>query len=794
MTLLPSPLLKSFYTYLYCLLLFVALCFSGPSAAETINPVKTATPLLADARVKIDEIRNRLHDDNEDTELADWRKKALDIQSQANVLAELLEPKLSDVTARLTELGSAPEETQEAKDVAARRAQLLEDSSQLDAQLKLARLLSVEAAQIAEQISTLRRSHFQAQLGERRSSILSGSFWKDLKTDSPRDWQRLLNLAKGISASATQTPINVWAALIGGMIAAALLHIACGQLFVRLTAKRVPSGRLRRSFLAFCVVILNIVTPTIIFTLLYIGLSWSNGLADGTKALLLSLITTVCFAGCAAGLGRALLAPGRPSWRLPSISNSVAYGMRWVPAALGAIIVLIWLADSLPILIDASLTTTIFATSLAALVFLAALAWTLSRWRRLSKSVVQEDGSTKSANRPMWVTVLSRIIWIAIACSTISILAGYVAFGSFIAKQILWFVVIFCATYLLCILIADGFNALLTSPSDTTEQRHQQSRAQAAVLLTGVARVIVGILAFTLLLAPFGEGPSELLHRIQLVLEGLQVGEVHLRPQALLQGIVVLAICLLAVRFIKRWLIQRYLPTTNLDPGMQTSAATLFGYAGMVLAVAMSLSALGLGLERVAWIASALSVGIGFGLQAVVQNFVSGLILLAERPVKVGDWVSLGGVEGDILRINVRATEIQMSDKSTVIVPNSEFITKTVRNVTHDDPMGLVQVKFPMPFDTDVQQVRDIMLAAFLANEGILDTPAPAVFLEGIDTGRLMFNARGYVSTPRNAYSVRSALLYSILERLNEAKIPLSTPSTMLLTTQDKEPPSEKTT
>src|SRR3546814_5716488 len=132
---------------------------------------------------------------------------------------------------------------------------------------------------------------------------------------------------------------------------------------------------------------------------------------------------------------------------------------------------------------------------------------------------------------------------------------------------------------------------------------------------------------------------------------------------------------------------------------MRLSAATLFGYAGYVLVFSLTLSAVGIGLERVAWIASELSVGIGFGLQAVVQNFVSGLILLAERPVKVGDWVSLGGVEGDILRINVRATEIQMSDRSTVIVPNSELVTKTVRNVTHSNPLGVVQVKLTMPLD-----------------------------------------------------------------------------------------------
>lgn len=197
-----------------------------------------------------------------------------------------------------------------------------------------------------------------------------------------------------------------------------------------------------------------------------------------------------------------------------------------------------------------------------------------------------------------------------------------------------------------------------------------------------------------------------------------------IRPAALIQALLVLVVGFVALGLFKRWLQNSYLPTTNLDTGMQVSFITLFGYIGGVLAVALALSAAGIGLERIAWVASALSVGIGFGLQAVVQNFVSGLILLAERPVKVGDWVSLGGVEGDIRRINVRATEIQLGDRSTVIVPNSEFITKTVRNVTLANPLGLVQVKLPLPLGTDAQAARALILSTFVDNPDVLDAGA----------------------------------------------------------------------
>jgi len=129
----------------------------------------------------------------------------------------------------------------------------------------------------------------------------------------------------------------------------------------------------------------------------------------------------------------------------------------------------------------------------------------------------------------------------------------------------------------------------------------------------------------------------------------------------------------------------------------------------------------------------------------------------------------------------VRATEIQMGDRSTVIVPNSEFITKTVRNVTHSNPLGLVSIKLPMPLGTDAQKVRKLMQDAFEAHEDVLDAPAPSVALDGIDGSNLIFNASGFVSSPRAAYGVRSTLLFDILSRLNAEGMAMAKQSTTML-------------
>jgi potassium-dependent mechanosensitive channel len=218
---------------------------------------------------------------------------------------------------------------------------------------------------------------------------------------------------------------------------------------------------------------------------------------------------------------------------------------------------------------------------------------------------------------------------------------------------------------------------------------------------------------------------------------------------------------------------------------MRASLVTLVGYVGMVLLAGVVMSTLHISLTNLTWVVSALSVGIGFGLQAIVQNFISGLILLTERPVKVGDWVSLAGVEGDIRRINVRATEIQMSDRSTVIVPNSQFITQNVRNVTMGNALGVVGITLTLPLDTDVMQIRELLLSAFTEHEAVLDTPAPSVSFKDLTTTGLIISVSGYVNSPRSVGGTRSDLLFTVLGRLRDVGVALSTPQSMVLISED---------
>jgi small-conductance mechanosensitive channel len=232
----------------------------------------------------------------------------------------------------------------------------------------------------------------------------------------------------------------------------------------------------------------------------------------------------------------------------------------------------------------------------------------------------------------------------------------------------------------------------------------------------------------------------------------------------------------LAVRAAQRWLAIKFLPRTGLDAGLQNSILALFGYGALIAVVALSLGALGIDLAKIALIAGALSVGIGFGLQAVVSNFVSGLILLAERSIRVGDWVVVKNEEGFVRRISIRATEIETFDRASVIIPNQEFITGVVKNWTHGNTVGRIIVKARVTYDSDATTVRALLLASATNHPQVLRAPPPAVYLMGFGDIGIDFELRCLIGNIEQCFSVRDDLYMAVLRAFRDAGIRIPAP------------------
>jgi potassium-dependent mechanosensitive channel len=220
----------------------------------------------------------------------------------------------------------------------------------------------------------------------------------------------------------------------------------------------------------------------------------------------------------------------------------------------------------------------------------------------------------------------------------------------------------------------------------------------------------------------------------------------------------------------------RFLPRSGLEPSLQLSVSTIIGYVGVIAALTFALAELGIDVQKIALIAGALSFGIGFGLQSIVSNFVSGLILLAERPIRVGDSIVVKGEEGYVRRISVRATEIETFDRASVIIPNSELITGVVKNWTHGNPSGRIICKLRVSFGSDPEQVRDILLACAKDHPLVLDRPEPRAFLVAFGDIALEFELRCVVGHVDNGLPVKSDLHFEILRRFRDANIPMPFP------------------
>ena len=755
--------------------------FAQNADIKEVKTVKEADLSLDQARHDLKAIQNALKTPESafnEVQLNDFRDRLNKLQAQATAVDSALSPALESSKARLAELGQIDPDVPEAGDLKKQRDALTKEVAAIDGQLKIARLIAVEVKQSLEDLGSIRKEQFQAVLSQRYLSPFSSAAWHQIRESIALDLLAVQQAFYEIKASVEHVSLKRKWLLTGLAVVWVFGLLYAWRRFMRYLLKRSQSTRLRRTLLATLLVGLYVLLPSGTLMILLSVLTSAEGLSEELSLFVQQFVGIVALAAFIAGLGRALLSPHKPTWRLPQLPNPVAKALGWLPLVLGGFIILMWSIQKITGLVSSNLSTlllvnSVFSLGLNAIVGLAL--WRAERHYRLEGRL--ELGTPLATSLH---SLALKVVTLAVISSVVAWLFGYIALSNFIIQEVVWLGTIVFTSYLLLCFLDDVAEAILNSFNNEQEaeritERQLRARGQFVLLFAGFLKIALVLMTLLLVFLPFGEDPSVWLQRrLMFLLQGFAFGEVTVKPTALLYAGLVLVIGIWVVQYLQRWLAEKYLPYTGLEQGMGASTARLVSYVGYMMAGVLALSTAGIGFERLAWIVSALSVGIGFGLQAVVQNFVSGLLLLAERPIKVGDWVSIGtGVEGNVRQINARATEIEMFDRSTVIVPNSELITKTVRNVTLSDPLGRGRITVIMPVNVSAELVRQCLFDAVESTEEVLTDPEPLVIIDGFEGGGIAYSLYIYLASPRLINAVRSDVFFKVLANFEKANLSL---------------------
>lgn len=393
-------------------------------------------------------------------------------------------------------------------------------------------------------------------------------------------------------------------------------------------------------------------------------------------------------------------------------------------------------------------------------------------WRRDDPPAGEQD----AAHGRGWSLLRPAGRWLGAAIA-IAAIAGYGRLADFAASRLYYFLLAFALAFALRTTLREiaawagrrlaGAGPRL-APGESDPNFRFWSGLAIDTLLIGALTPVILVLA--------GVSASRLGDMAAQAFFGIRIGTVTFSLAQIAAAVGLFVAGLAATRVVQRGLARGPFAHSRLDIGVQNSLTTLVGYVGLALAALIGVTALGVNLANFAIIAGALSVGIGFGLQSVVNNFVSGLILLFERPIKVGDWVVTASGEGTVRKISVRSTEIDTFERSTIIVPNSELIAQTVTNWTHRNRLGRVAVRVGVAYSSDPEAVRAILLQCANDHPEVLRFPEAFVVWMDFGASSLDFELRAFIADISRGLQVRTDLRFAIFKAFREAGVEIPFP------------------
>ena len=755
-----------------------ALAFDPAALGETDQALNTFRTELDGIT---EQLRNPVLDEGK---LFETRLKLEDLRTEVVNRSFSVAGWLAEVNQQIASLGEPPPQgTSEDAGIAKARADLLAMRDRLQSLKSQFDVIAVEAEQSAGRVSALQRDQFLERIFDSNRSILNPTLWYDMAAGLG-----MLLTSIGFQLKGWWAEVRPKGDPLGLLIIPASLFIFLGgyrllQGFAKRWLSRFSSrGRPIDDMARLWRIVRALITVSIVPLILLIPVDlaldasgYGSPKLDMVGDPLVELITTGLFFYV---LALRIAAPGEPDWRIIDLDDRAASRFTLLAAIAALVSVVNSQHGKLAETLYLNVIYTVAQSALSALVLLCLLSLILV----VAKN---QNGLPARTGRKLyfgWVAALVPAIWVLIIIGFLALLTGYVAFASYIANQLVQTAMVLAPLFLIYHLI----DAAVTSSFDPhtgfgvfmrriTGLGERSIERMGLILRTGADMLLlftvvpVILVIWTLTWVDFTGFYNTLVN-------GVKIGEITISPGLVLMMLAILACGIVLTKLFNRWLARRILGDTRINKGVQDSILKGSTYLGYLIAAVLALTATGVDFSSLALIAGALGVGIGLGLQSIVNNFVSGLIILAERPIRVGDSVSVPAGEGIVRRINVRSTEIETFDACSIVLPNSLLVTEPVRNWTHHDNMGRFLVAVTVGYDADAEEVRKLLLETVREHERVLSSPEPSALLARFGPGGLDFELRASVADVFEGAAVASEVRFRLLSRFREKGITLAPP------------------
>lgn len=688
-------------------------------------------------------------------QLVDWREAFLVAQNTNS-------SRIATLREQIAALGPAPAEGEtEAEEIATRRAEL-------NAQLVTLQAPGIAAEEAYRRADGLIRE-IDRVLRERQADELLKLLPSPM---NPANWPEAWNALAGASAVLLREVTTRWALptarqqmldnlpLILSLLALALGLIWRGRSLVEAGVGRLSGLSTARGLRisAFVLSLGQILIPTIGAVALAQALKLS-GMIGIVGTVVADVLPTAGFMVFALHWLGGRIFPKANAWSPLGLSAEVRAEGRFLCSTFGILLAIEALSRAAldqQSLSDAARSVLEFPM----LVVAATVLWRVGRLLRLAARAEPESVDDPGGFRSGTLGLLGRLAMLVGIIGPVLAAVGYIAAASALIYPAATSLGLIGMIFILQVLIGDLY-VLITRSED-------EAKTALIPVLLGFGLVLASIPLFALI---WGARLSDITEVWTRLREGFQIGETRISPTDFLVFAVVFGIGFMLTRLFQGALKGSILPRTKMDQGARNAIVSGIGYVGIFLAALIAINTAGLDLSGLAIVAGALSVGIGFGLQNIVSNFVSGIILLIERPVSEGDWIEVGGVQGVVKSISVRSTRIQTFDRTDVIVPNTDLVAGRVTNWTRFNLTGRLIIPVGVAYGSDTRRVEQVLREIAEAQPLALLNPAPMVVFQGFGADSLNFEIRVILRDVNFSLSVRSEINHQIARRFAEEGI-----------------------